>query len=359
MGHRLISADSHVVEAPDLWERRMDAAYRDRAPHMKREEHGDFFYCEGQPPSNVGILGPAGHPPERFGDLKRFEDNRKGGWDPEARLKDMDADGVEAEVLYPTIGFRMFRLTDPGYQRACFRAYNDWMADLCSAAPKRLAGVALISTYDIEWAVAELQRARGLGLPSGMIAITPDETRPYSDPYYDPLWAAAQDLGMPIGLHILTGANKPGFESFVIDYPATPNWMMRSLAALIFSGVFQRYAGLRVVSVEADIGWIPNFLKRIDHTMRRHGPRLKLDLVDEPSAYFRRNVAATFIDDEAGLRTWDLIGADNIMWSNDYPHTDSSWPNSREVIARETAHLPDDVKAKVLAGNAAALYGFD
>ena len=92
--------------------------------------------------------------------------------------------------------------------------------------------------------------------------------------------------------------------------------------------------------------------------MRRHGPRLKLELADEPSGYFRRNVAATFIDDEAGLRTWDLIGADNIMWSNDYPHTDSSWPNSREIIDRETAHLPDDVKAKVLAGNAAALYGF-
>ena len=129
MGHRLISADSHVVEAPDLWERRMDAAYRDRAPHMKREAHGDFFYCAGQPPSNVGILGPAGHPPERFGELKRFEDNRKGGWDPAERLKDMEADGVEAEVLYPTIAFRMFRLTDPGYQRACFRAYNDWMAE--------------------------------------------------------------------------------------------------------------------------------------------------------------------------------------------------------------------------------------
>ena len=254
----------------------------------------------------------------------------------------MDVDGVEAEVLYPTIAFRMFRLTDPGYQRACFRAYNDWMAELCAAAPKRLAGVALISTYDIEGAVEELRRARDLGLPSGMIAITPDETRPYSDPYYDPLWAAAQDLEMPIGLHILTSANKPGFESFVIDYPATPNWMMRSLAALIFSGVFQRYPRLRVVSVEADIGWIPNFLKRIDHAMRRHGPRLKLDLAKMPSDYFRRNVAATFIDDEAGLRTWDLIGAENIMWSNDYPHSDSSWPNSREIIARDTAHLPEE-----------------
>ncbi len=355
----VISADSHVVEEPDLWVKRMDKRFRSRAPHMVSGSDQDVFYCEGQPPGNLGLLGSAGRKPEELGGLKKFSDNRRGGYDPEARLKDMKNDGVEAEVLYPTIGFRMFRLTDPEFQAACFQAYNDWLADLCKTHPDRLKGLALISLADIEGAIGELKRGQQIGLSGGMIAIYPEETRPYSDPYYEPFWAAAEALGMPISLHILTATNKAPFETFTVDYASISNWAQRSLAAMIFSGVFERHPRLRVVCAEADIGWVANFLQRIDHAMRKHGPRMGLKLARMPGEYFRQSVRATFMSDLAGVRTWDLIGPECIMWSSDYPHTDSTWPNSQQVISREFAGVPAEAKRKILAENAAALYHFN
>lgn len=356
---KVISSDSHVVEDPNLWVQRIEKKFKDRAPHMVREKDRDAFYCEGQPPSTLGLLGSAGRKPEELAGLKRFEDNRRGGYDPEARLKDMATDGVDAEVLYPTIGFRMFRMTDPEFQAACFRAYNDWLADMCKTHPDRLKGIGLMPLSDVEVAVGELQRVKRLGLDGGMIAIYPEESRPYSDPMYEPFWAAAEDLGMPISMHILTAVNKAPFETFTVDYASMSNWVQRSLAAMIFSGVFERHPKLRVVSAEADIGWVANYIQRIDHTLRKHGPRLGLKLKEMPSVYFRRNVKATFMNDLAGMRTWELIGADVIMWSSDYPHTDSTWPRSQEVIASNFAGVPEQAKRKILAENAAAVYRFN
>ncbi|MCH7552999.1 MAG: amidohydrolase [Chloroflexi bacterium] len=355
---KYISSDSHVVEEPDLWQKRIDPKFKDRAPYMVREKEQDTFYCEGQPPQNMGIIGSAGKTPEEIAKVRRFEDNPLGGYNADARLKDMDIDGVEAELLYPTLGFRMFRITDGPFQQALFRAYNDWMADLCSTHPNRMKGVGLISTYDIEGAVGELNRVKNLGMPSGMIAISPEETRPYSDPYYEPFWAAAEDLGMPIGLHILTNVGA-SFQQFTVEYASQANWIMRSLAALIMGGVFKRHPNLKVVSVEADIAWIPHFLKRVDHLLKRHGPRLGLELDEMPSDTFRKNVLATYIDDEPGLRMWDMIGEDVIMWSNDYPHTDSSWPNSKAIIDRDMANIPEGVQRKFLRENVSKLYGFN
>ncbi len=355
----VISADSHVVEEPDLWVKRMGKQFRSRAPHMVQEADRDVFYCEGQPPGNLGLLGSSGRKPEELAGLRKFSDNRRGGYDPEARLKDMVTDGVDAEVLYPTIGFRMFRLTDAEFQAACFRAYNDWLADLCKTHPDRLKGLALISLADIEGAIGELQRGKQIGLSGGMIAIYPEETRPYSDPYYEPFWAAAEALDMPVSLHILTTVGKAPFETFAVDYASISSWAQRSLTALIFSGVFERRPKLRVVSAEADIGWVANYLQRIDHALRKHGPRLGLKLQRLPSEYFRENCRATFISDYAGVRTWDLIRPECIMWSSDYPHTDSSWPNSQQIIAREFAGVPADAKRKILGENAAALYHFN
>ncbi|MEE9285852.1 MAG: amidohydrolase family protein [Dehalococcoidia bacterium] len=357
--YSVISADSHVVEEPDLFVQRIDASFRDRAPHMVREADRDVYYTEGLPPTGVGLLGAAGRKPEELGSLNRFEQNRRGGYDPEARFQDMERDGVDAEVLYPTIGFRLFRLSDLELQAACFRAYNDWLADMCSGHEARLKGLGMVSLADIETGVGELRRAKELGLAGSMIAIYPEETRPYSDPYYEPFWATSEELGMPVSLHILTAANRPPFETFTVDYASMANWAQRSLAALIFSGVFQRHPGLKVVCAEADIGWIANFLQRIDHTVRKHGPRLGLHLERMPGEYFRENVRATFMTDMAGMRTWDLIGEECIMWSNDYPHTDSTWPNSQQVIAREFEGVPEEARRKILAENCAELYGFD
>ncbi len=359
MLYRVISADSHVVEDPRLWEERMPRDLRDRAPHLERTEKGDYLFIEGHPPAAIGRFGLAGKTPEEIARAKHLEDNRPGGWDPQARLKDMDADGVDADVLYPTVSNRFFRVPSGAYQTACIRAYNDWLAEFCNAAPKRLKGLGIIPLADVAAGIQEMQRVRKLGLQGVMIAIYPEEARPYSDPAYDPLWSAAQDMGMPVSLHVLSNANLAPLAHFMVDYAAMPQWVQRSLAAMIFGGVFERYPRLRVVSAESDIGWIGNFLQRIDHAMHKHGLRLGVKLSLRPSEYFRRGCSATFMDDVAGMRGWDLIGPQCIMWSSDYPHTDSTWPRSQDAIARNFAAVPEGPKRQMLADNAASLYGFE
>ncbi len=151
---QLISSDSHVSEPPDLWVERIDTKYRDRAPRVvlnPEGQEGAYLVYEGYPPHNLAIGLGAGRTPEELAAFLKtgtYADARPGGWDPAQRLPDMELDGVEAEVLYTTLGFRLFWLKDAGLQRACFRVYNDWLAAYCSYAPKRLKGLALISLYD-------------------------------------------------------------------------------------------------------------------------------------------------------------------------------------------------------------------
>ncbi len=208
----LISADSHVNEPGDLWVERIDKQFRDRAPRVVEnppgQKPGAYFALEGIPPIHLAQGMGAGKKPEelpQFFQTSTYKDRRPGGWDPAERVKDMDIDGVEADVIYTTLGFRQFWLTDAALQRACFRVYNDWLAEYCAHAPKRLAGLALISLYDVDEGVKELRRSVGRGLKGALIWASPPEDRPYSSTDYDPFWAAAQDLEVPISLHSITG----------------------------------------------------------------------------------------------------------------------------------------------------------
>src|SRR5262244_1988172 len=213
---QLISSDSHVSEPPDLWVERIDAKYRDRAPRVvlnPEGQEGAYLVYEGYPPHNLAIGLGAGRTPEELAAFLKtgtYADARPGGWDPAQRLPDMELDGVEADVLYTTLGFRIFWLKDAGLQEDCFRVYNDWLAAYCSYAPKRMAGLALISLYDPKAGAAELERCAKLGLKGAMIWCSPPADRPYSSGVYDPFWAAAQELRMPVSLHSITGM---GWES--------------------------------------------------------------------------------------------------------------------------------------------------
>lgn len=360
MSATIISADSHVAEPGDLWTRYTEPAYRERAPKLMREEHSDVWYVESLPPSPAGMIAPAGKRSEDFSRIGRYEDSRAGGWDPTARLADMAVDGVDAEVLYPTVGMRMYQLRDLGLLNAILRAYNRWLADFCSVYPDRHKGIGLVALDDVDAAVAELPEIRRLGLVGVGIGLYMDDERPYSHPRYEPFWSAAEDLGLPVSLHVLTGKRKP-FEQFMVDYAAMPVWVQRSLAAMIFGGVFERHPDLTVLSVESDIGWVGNFLERMDHAFQRHRflqgtGGLQSDAL--PSAYYRRNVRATFMRDRAGLATRHLIGLNTILWSSDYPHADSTWPNSQAVIADQFAGIPEEERQLILHDNAAAMYGF-
>ena len=365
---KIISADSHMLEPPDLWTSRIDPKYRDRAPRIFYDERRQqwFFGSEEVPLMGVAPFFAADKTGEELRAANRsttdvFAGARPGGWDPAARLEDMAIDGVSAEALYTSFGFSLFQVEDAGLQEACFRVYNDWLAEFCSYDPQRFAGLALISCYDLDRAVAELHRVRKLGLRGAMIWASPPEDRSFLTTYHDPFWAAAQDLEMPISLHIGTGQ---GPESRFVKGNRGLQVMMvtgevqRSMAAIIFGGVLERFRRLTIVSAENDIGWLAYFLQRADWAfdfkmVRGRDPSLSL----KPSEYFRRQCYATFMEDRVGLKNLDVIGADRVMWSSDYPHASATWPHSREVIERDFVGVSPEDRRKIVRDTAAALYG--
>lgn len=374
---KLISADSHVNEPAELWEAHIDHAFRDRAPrvvdNLPGRQPGSYLVLEGIPPIHLTQGFGAGKKPEELPQFFRqstYKDARRGGWDPAARLQDMDLDGVEVEVIYTTLGFRQFWFKDAALQQACFRAYNDWLAEMCSYAPQRLVGLALISLYDIEAAVKELHRCRKIGLKGALIWASPPEDLPYSDPLYDPFWTAAQDLRMPLSLHAITGMGPEsqatramGREIKRLDRyiraVTGADEVKRSLTVFIFSGVLERFPALKLVSAENNVGWLPFTIQRWDQAQQSARYMHPTDLKLKPSEYFQRQIYATFIDDPVGVRIRHEVGVDNIMWSSDYPHTASTWPHSQDVIARDFKDVPAAEKWKIVRQNTIKLYDLD
>lgn len=368
--YQMISADSHVSEPPDLWVERVEKKYRDRAPRLVINPpglEGAYFLYEGYEPHPIGIGLGAGKSPEELAEFLTkgtYADARPGGWDPAERLKDNALDGVEADVLYTTLGFRIFWLKDAGLQQDCFRVYNDWLAAYCSYAPTRIAGLALISLYDPREGVEELVRCAKMGLKGAMIWCSPPEDQPYSSEVYDPFWAAAQEVQMPISLHAITGMGREsqwnaGIKERYMRSTVLPHEVERSFSVLIFSGVLERFPNLKIVSAENNCGWLPYYLQRMDNAFvrGRYASGYKLSL--KPSEYFRRQMYCTYIDDYIGVANRHFIGVDQIMWSSDYPHQASSWPHSRDVVARDFKDASAEDRFKITRGNVARLYGFD
>jgi predicted TIM-barrel fold metal-dependent hydrolase len=363
---RILSADSHVIEPADVWTARIDRRFAERAPKVVKragDREGDFFVAEGLRPFPVAGFAVAGVDPKDFADrmARGYPGVRPSAWDPELRLKDQERDGVSAEVLYPSLGMRLFQLDDGALRAASFRAYNDWLADYCAPSPRRLAGVAMIPLDDVAEGVGELERCAKKGLKGAMIWGAAPIDRPYSSSDYERFWAAAQDLATPISLHILTeGRGRSGgsdFQSVMRGYPALHHSVEKSIAELIFSGVLERYPKLKLVSVENDIGWIPHFIQRLDHAYEKYRYLEAKAIPNPPGFYFHRQVHATFQDDRVGVLMREHIGIGNLMWASDFPHSDSTWPNSREVIARDFAGVPEEHRRRIVAENAAALYG--
>ena len=334
----LISSDSHVMEPPDILIERVDAAFRDRAPRFTQLKVGESFQT---------------HP---------------GGSDPNCRIKEMETDGLSAEVLYPTYLLPHFAMDDAKLQEACFRAYNDWLIDYCKVAPNRLIGIAAIPVYDIDAAVKALERCVKAGLKGSIIWQAPHPHLPFHSDHYDKFWAASQDLNMPVNLHILTGhgyhketvfKNKTGVE----NYRGSVNLKLKEITdaffELIFYGVLDRYPRLKFVSVENEIGWLPFMLQQWDYYYRRFRGVNPPPIDKDPSEYFQRQVYATFFRDTVGGHNLEWWGADNCMWSNDYPHGNSTWPESRKYIERDLGRLPHDLRFKLLCGNVAKLYGME
>jgi predicted TIM-barrel fold metal-dependent hydrolase len=249
-------------------------------------------------------------------------------------------------------------------QEACFKVYNDWLLEYCAAAPERLFGVACISAYRIDEAVKEMERCKKLGIKGILIWQAPPEEQSFATGHHDAIFEAAQAMDMPVSLHILTGAPyKPGWDPRgepPVEFQNTNindklHHAVKTLIGLVISGTFDRFPRLKVITVENEVSWQPFIIWQME---KYAGKKYRSDypMKLKPSEYFQRNLFTTFFNDPAA---GDLIanwGADTWMWSNDYPHPNSTWPNSREVIQRDLGHLPDSVRVKVLRDTVARVY---
>jgi len=367
----ILSSDSHVFEPPDLWTTRIDKAFRDRAPRMVRIDGADQIVIEGdQVLSGIGLISNAGarfDAPETISGRGRFEDVPRGGYDPEQHLADMRLDGIAGEVLYPSQGLFYFRVKDSALMSAIFRAYNGWLAEFCAVDPSRLKGIAMINLDDVAEGVKELERAARLGLAGAMITELPIDERRYDQPEYEPFWAAADALGMPLSLHTATRRQgrirgAPGQTLRDASSRATKAFgPATSMCDMIFSGVFERHPRLTVAIVEFELSWAPHLLDTMDYTYRERTEEAIYRFKDgrRPRDFFHQNIVLSFQEDAIGMRLRDVIGVDNMMWGSDYPHSESTFPQSRKILAEILAGVPEAEQAKIVAGNTARVYGFD
>jgi predicted TIM-barrel fold metal-dependent hydrolase len=250
---------------------------------------------------------------------------------------------------------------------AIFRAYNEWLAEFCRRDPARLKGIAMINVDDVQDGIKQLEHASKMGFAGAMITEYPPEDRRYDQPEYEPFWAAAQALDMPLSLHTATrrqGRIRGAGEKTLRDAtsratkafsPAT------SVCDMIFSGVFERYPNLKLAIVEFELAWAPYLLAAMDYTYRERHEEALYRFKDgmRPSDFFHRNICLSFQEDAIGIRLRDVIGVDNMMWGSDYPHSESTFPRSRQILAQILTGVPDDEQAKIVGGNTARLYRFD
>jgi uncharacterized protein len=359
----VIDADGHVLEPRATW-----AAVPERyRPVIETDRHGlDHVTVDGHEVfvARLGQMGTPGTDVGAPGGPVPLEAARAGAFDPRARLADMDAEGIVRAVLYPTIGLGFWGIPDPAAAIAVARAYNDWLSAFCAADPDRLYGAAMLPMQDVTAAVDELRRARDeLGFVSAFIRPNPCCGRTIVDAENEPLWEAAESLGIAIAVHEgfqpavpPLGWDRHPTNVLILHAVSHTLEQMLACAQLIGTGVFERHPGLRVVFLEAGGGWAPYWLARLDHQVpayHRFAPRLSL----LPSEYFARQCWVSFeIDEETLPALVPFIGDARVVWGSDYPHADSTFPGAVDELSRTIATLPRESQARILGANAAALY---
>ena len=375
---KIISSDSHIVEPPDLWTSRMDSkTFGDRIPHLVPGNPYDNWVANGQ---SVGVIGTSGSAGQRFenpGEIDRegrYDDVRVGGYDPHERMKDLAVDGVYADVLYPTFAMAMLGAISEGdLLRPVFNTYNEWLGEFCTAYPDRLKGIGcVLLDDDIDAGIVELKNIVNLGLSGALISAFPLPSETYDHVKYEPFWTAAEEIGIPLSLHAAT--NRPEMPSeFEIDTGRfdlaqsgaarvnTEYWVRMSLCHMVYSGLFERHPDLSVVTVEYDLAWIPFFLNRLDITYIERPSQTSYRFQNDalPSDFMRKNVYHSFQEDGLGVFHRDIIGVDRLLWGSDYPHAESTFPKSREILDSILVDVPDEEKALIVGGNAARLYKID
>lgn len=361
--YKLISADSHLTEPGDLWTTRVDKKYRDRVPRIVHLDEGAAWVMEGVPqPIAFGFTVCAGNRPEDLRDWMHIHEMRQGGWDPAERLAELDIDRVDAEVLFPNRPWQaVVANKDTELHLAMVRAYNDWLSEYCSYAPNRLGGMAGIPNQGVADAVAEVQRVGSLpGIvgfnlgcyPHGDTVLSPDD---------DPLWAALEEVGKPVAIHVSLSDQMP-YQLQARKLPGTVHFYDAPgrMIELIFGRVCDKFPGLRFAMTEVDAGWIPYFVEQANDNYLRHEKATLVgqELRQLPGDYIREFFYVSFVTDTYAIENRRRIGVERMLWSNDYPHIVSDWPYSWKTINAQFAQVPLDERHAILAGNALALYKF-
>jgi predicted TIM-barrel fold metal-dependent hydrolase len=369
----VVSTDCHANEPATYLHEYTEQEFHHRLPRIERHDDGsEWFVTEGNAPMRVKAPRAGDGAEPALGSRMDAEDQRRsaGGRVVSERLADLDADGVDVEMIFPNKGLMCWATPDPVFAMAMCRAWNRWAYD--TFAPGgwhggRTLPLAAIAGGDLPGAMREVEWAaeRGyVGVCLGNSAIYGPKVHgklEYNDPVFEPLWSLIEDTGMAITFHVSTGRDPravTGEGGAVVNYVChSMETTIEPLVQLIASGVMERHPGLRAGLVESGIGFLPWLLETMDYVTNVHHFFVRPQLPEKPSDYFRRQCFATFQEDHAGLaavEAFDLV--DNVMWANDYPHHEGSWPHSAATVERQMAHLSQASRAKILGLNAARVF---
>ena len=366
--YNVVDADGHILEPLTLWNDYIDPKYRDRAPRLIRDSDGkERLLLENQVLGSKKGMGALGAVGARDGvvvdDALEYEQGRKGGFDPHARIPDMDQDGIDAAFLYPSVGLFCGAVKDPDLAGAIARAYNRWLADYCAPYPDRLFGVAMIPLQSVDGAIEEMRFARKeLGMRGIFIRPNPYSDKMIDQPMYEKFWSAVEELDMAVGFHEGAGAGMPqvGMDRFegrgarhIVSHTME---MMMACLAVIWGGVVERHPKLRVGFLESGGGWIAGWLDR----MNRHFDDVGFNdsgLKTRPSELFARNCWIAFEPVETSLKVLaEHIGPEKILWATDYPHPDGFFPGAPQMVRDLLGNASAQTVGQIMGGSAKAFY---
>ena len=391
---RIISVDDHVIEPPGVWQDRLPERFKEAGPTSIRQKgkmnfvggvfsfepdddgmEGDWWTFEGQQYPLTRLEAAVGFDRDEVKVVPiTYDGMRKGCWDRDARLEDMDANWTEASMAFPSsfvrfCGQRFYEADDKELADACVKAYNDWQVEeWCEGTGGRLIPQIIVQLWDPQLAAAEIRR----NAARGVHAMTFSEIPPYlglpsvHDPsgYWDPLFEACAETDTVVNMHIGSSSKMPSTSADAppaVGSTLTFNNAMASMTDFLFSGVLVRYPTLKLAYSEGQIGWIPYIIERADKVWEenRGWGGIGDKVPEPPSTYYYRQIFGCFFDDSYGLDNIERVGIDNVCFETDYPHSDSTWPVSKEVAQKQMGHLPADIRRKLVRGNAINLLSLD
>lgn len=369
---KIISIDDHVIEHPRVWLDRLPAKFADVAPRIERLPDGnDTWIFNGKRAGNFALNAVAGKHPRDFGmDPRSYDDMRAGCYSIADRIKDMDTDGVWAELCFPNMGgfagstFYEIQDKDDELAKLCIRAYNDFILDeWCAYAPERQIPLTMVPYWDVEAAVAEAERTAAKGARSITFLEAPHRVGlpSYHTDHWDPLLRFCEEAELPLSVHFGSGGAPQGTApdgDMLITIALFGLNSMMAMVDLLFSPVFYKFPNLKFVLAEGGIGWIPYLLERSNYSWERHKYWCNVNPDVRPSDLFRDHIYGCFISDTAGLEARDRIGVDQILFEADYPHSDCNWPHTRKVLAESLADVPDEDARKIAELNARRIFRF-